>query len=132
VTDDSSNKSEWNEQQLFAKQFFQIGNYCRACQSGRDYIGWKDWLEAKISLVMAIADDTELSLLYKIRNNLNYFPKPKENKGKKIIVTPKSKKRRNVSILRNKLFVAEAQVDRIANKHMPFLRIEDEVDIRGF
>lgn len=119
--EDDNFTSEWNEQKLFSSIFFNITYDCRSAQRRQDVLGWFAALETKISHVMGICKPEQGKIL-EIRD----FLKPLH---KKVMYKASSENRTN---LYEALFHAESEIDTITNSHMPFLRIEDKLDIADF
>ena len=117
---DMNSQSEWNEQQLFAKLFFEITANCRWHQSTQNVTGWKMCLESKISLVLGVVSAKEKDHLFTVREKVN-----------KLHYDSRNKPREKQGELFNLLFYAESEVDTIAHQHMPFLKIKQEIDIGG-
>jgi hypothetical protein len=128
MSPDFTNQSEWNEQQYFSSLFFGITAQCRMSQAMGDTLNWKNGVESKISMVMGIADEEkEKPKLREFRQNIN-------NLYNQYISIPLAHKKKGsglklLTILNNKLFEVEAEIDSIANKHMPFLKLRPKLDI---
>jgi hypothetical protein len=114
--------SEWNEQQLFAQLFFSITDQCRFAQANHKILDWKRFLDTKISLVMGISNDKERENIDEQRKKIN--KKAMELLGRNI-------NRNRLGLFYDVLFYAEVEVDKIAHKHMPFLKLKKKVSIRG-
>ena len=112
------NKSEWNEQQLFAKLFFDINTSCKQHQANRMIFQWEATCETKISLVMGVANKDEKERLIGVRKDL-------------ILEINNARKTGNMAHLQNALFYADAEIDTIACSHLPFLKISKEIDMGG-
>ena len=112
------NKSEWNEQQLFAKLFFDINTSCKQHQANRNIFQWEATCETKISLVMGVANKEEKEKLIGVRKDL-------------ISEVNRARKTGNTAQLQNALFYADSEIDTIACSHLPFLKINKQSDIEG-
>ncbi len=117
-TPTDSGKSEWNEQEAFSRLFFEITNSCRYWQSRVDVIAWKTAFESKISLVMGVSNLEERTKLKEIRDTIKSAGDISQNKKKR-------------ALMFDYLFDAEAEVDLIAHRHMPFLKLKRDTDIGG-
>lgn len=123
--DGKSDQSEWNEQMAYSKLFFMASAKCRYCQSRKDVLGWKNELVTKMSQVIGVSDDKEIEMMFEWKTELDAL-------AGKISGTPidcYAGRARRMSQLNNILFVTEAKVDKIANKHMPFLKIRPNISI---
>lgn len=120
-------QSEWNEQVQYSTLFFKIMAHCRMSQINRDIEEWRRGIEGKISMIMGIADDKEMILLNNIRKEVNKYM------AEYNMLNRKNKKQVSITLesVISTLIYAEAKIDTIANKHMPFLKIKQEVDIKG-
>ena len=115
------NQSEWNEQQAFSRLFFKLTESARIFQINGAITKWAETIISKISMVLGIADDTEKAKLKKYKDGLFFL------RNQYI----KSRNSTNKGKLYNLCFEVESDVDTIANKHMPFLKIRREDDIQG-
>ena len=119
MSDAKTETSEWNQQQLFAEIFFNVTNSCRFHQSTRNARAWKNSLESKISLVLGICSKSEKIILVNIKNRL-------------IEASIMANRSGDNTKLADMLFLAEADVDEITHKHMPFLKLGKKFDSGGF
>jgi len=127
VGDEYSTVSEWNEQIPYSTIFFTITYKCREAQAREDYSGWKNQLEAKISMAMGISGTEEKETLVKFRTLINQdfqeFAKLPDMAQFNVA------RSRRISKLMDTLFYVEAEVDSMVNKHMPFLKLADHEDL---
>jgi len=130
---DDTYQSEWNEQLFFSSIFFGITAQCRGAQSGNNILQWKNHLESKMSLVMGIIPDQkkeDMNTLVNRYNELNAI----QNRINQLSGNPKSigMKQQELGRMKQVLFFAEAEIDKIANRYMPFLRYKKKIDWSRF
>ena len=126
-------ESRWNEQQLFAQQFFKWSDLCKTAQVNGSPLSWYKFLRTKISVVMGVCNKEEKDRMWdmmeKIEGLVNEL---KRAMPKDYSLTNSRKKESNAKYKLNKyLFFVESEVDTIANKHLPFLNIKKKSGVEG-
>jgi len=112
---------------MFSRLFFGLSFDCRQAQQNGDAIYWMNSLLSKISAVLGIAKDQKP--LFEFKNKImkaysGYMRTPQAGHN--------GIRQKRLGKLQDILFYTEAEVDKIANKHMPFLKIKKESDITSF
>ena len=123
--------SDWNEQRLFADEYFAISRRCRGYQESDQLFEWKFTIVSKISATIGVCSANEKESLWSVVDTMNeYASKVVAARPRRHYLYNKPKLYRIArNDFREILFGAEAEVDTIANKHMPFLRKKKEFDL---
>jgi len=128
MKEDFFGQSEWNEQQLYAQLFFQATAKCRNAQMNRNLEEWRRGLESKISLLMGIVKPEEKRKLNELRKHLN-LRVSQYNAVRNVKKTEEIQK--FLSALIDTMIYTEADIDTMANLHMPFLKRKTKASIKG-
>lgn len=119
-------KSDWNEQQYFARLFFFYTDKCRLSQSQRDLDAWQIYLETKMSVALGVMEPDDQKKIMEIKETLNGLNR------KRLIVKDPNKRSLLSSEFANALFCAESDIDQMVNTKMPFLNVKKKFDLDNF
>jgi len=127
--------SEWHEQVEFSELYFREDTKCRDAQRADLSEIRANAVKSKIQKAMGILDDDEKDKSKKLIDNINLsltnYQKSLNYKEKAGIAPLDILSQ----ILKNKLDSvldeSESEIDTMVNKHMPFLNIKKDADIRG-
>jgi len=127
--------SEWHEQVEFSELYFKEHTQCREAQRGNDSVRRANAVKSKIQMAMGILNNDEKEKGKKLIDNINLaltnYQKSlsyEERTG----TTPLDILSQVLNEkLDNVLDESESEIDTMVNKHMPFLNIKKDVDIRG-
>jgi len=127
--------SEWHEQIEFSELYFKEHTKCREAQRENDSIRRANATKSKIQMAMGVLNDDEKEKGKKLIDNVNLaltnYQKSlsyEERAGK----TPLDVLSQVLNEELDKVLdESEADIDTMVNKHMPFLNIKKDIDIRG-
>jgi len=121
---DNNYRSEWNEQMLFAQQYFILTHQCRLAQMSGNAAYWWRALDVKLSQAMGIfpngvKDKLLVRRIEIIKKQNEAFSYPSNHPARRIVL----------SELYEKLFEFETMIDTNVNEVMPFLKIDKDISL---
>ena len=126
LDEDNTNVSEWNEQMLYSRLYFSLMAKSHYANEIENYRLWKIMVLRKIVHIFPICSEDERNKLIKSRSIINTVYTKYEN-----VINTKYKTMRDKNIamteMYNTIFDIETSIDTVANSHMPFLRLKEEL-----
>jgi len=120
--------SEWHEQVEFSELYFKEHTKCRDAQRANESEARANAVKSKIQMAMGVLDDSEKEkgrvLTKKINLALTNYQKSLSYEERTGVTTLNE-------TLDGILDESESDIDTMVNKHMPFLNIKKDADIRG-
>lgn len=129
--EENQDRSDWNEQQLFAMKYFNQGDTCRQAQLMNDWELLSIAVRGKVNLALGILPSKDQERLFKSLGELDRVIRNYKAFGLKtnpIIQNPNAEIM--IDSLMHKLLVFEAEIDTIVNKYMPFLNVKRDYDLK--
>ncbi len=124
VSEGGGNSSEWNEQLLYAKQYFYWNVLSKNAQrTGDPFLWWKE-VEVKLTHAIPILDEKYVKKLLVARKTIN----GRINQlrvSRKNITNPLTATNKGGEIL-DLIFEFETALDRYMNAKMPFLKMSQK------
>jgi len=127
--------SEWHEQVEFSELYFKEHTKCREAQRANQSEIRANAVKSKIQMAMGILNDDEKEKGKKLIDNVNLalinYQKSLSYE-ERVGTTPLDVLSQVLNErLDDVLDESESDIDTMVNKHMPFLNIKKDIDIRG-
>ena len=127
--------SEWHEQVEFSELYFKEHTKCRDAQRANESEARANAVKSKIQMAMGVLDDSEKEkgrvLTKKINLALTNYQKSLSYEERTGVTTLDVLSQVLNETLDGILDESESDIDTMVNKHMPFLNIKKDADIRG-
>ena len=127
--------SEWHEQVEFSELYFKEHTKCREAQRANQSDVRANAVKSKIQMAMGVLDDEEKKKGRILTENINLALTNYQKSlsyEERVGTTPLDVLSQVLNEALDKVLdESESDIDTMVNKHMPFLNIKKDVDIRG-